>query len=157
MTKDRLGELRQAVELSGDGDALRKQGDWLVGSGCRAALCDVESGRVAISLTDGRVIAMLHNFEGGDFFGIGAADVLGADVNSEDNIADTVVDPETLPGYWAIVAINGKAVSELVDDSWLSPSVEFDASGTVSGQSFCNRWISKATIDKEAIVISDLS
>lgn len=147
MSEAQLGQLRQAVALTVPEDALQRQGDWIVGGGCRAELCDVESGQVAISVIDGGVVAVFRDVDGPKYFGAQAEQLFASE-------ADPDVD---LPGFWAIVKVNGQPVSDMADDESMGPSIEFDAKGAASGMSFCNRWIGAAKFDKTAIAISDIA
>ncbi|AGT11177.1 META domain-containing protein [Paracoccus aminophilus] len=147
MSEAQIGELRQAVALTSPQDELRRNGEWIIGGGCRPELCDVESGQIAISVADWHVLGVFRDVKGPHYYGAEASEVFADGAESE-------VD---LQGYWAVVAINGKQVWEMVDDERNGPSVEFDENGKASGQSFCNRWTGKAETSRNSISISGIA
>lgn len=69
MGEEDIGLLSAALQLTSDTQNLHptgvpsggahSAGDWLVGSGCRPSLCDVEAAAVGLNLTDGRIVAVL--------------------------------------------------------------------------------------------------
>lgn len=147
LTTDQIAQLRKSLELQLDGDAFRREGDWLIGGGCEPASVGTNCGQIAVSLVDGALLAG-HEQEGViTSYGANAAAMFGV----------YALDPSQITGNWAISAVNGTAVHEMITVEIPDLQIDFAAEGALSGQGFCNRFMGMSVIEKRKIVVSDLS